>query len=134
MEEWQKNFIEIVETVADEVDQFFSDVAEMVDLVATVSEQVANQVQQTIATEIDHFLNELVEPVLEVYLEFEEISFENEWPMLDSVEPSPEKHPACMGCRNYHGQVYSGNLLVCGMHPYGWEGENCPDWEDFRTR
>jgi len=20
-------------------------------------------------------------------------------------------------------------LLVCAMHPHGWEDENCPDWE-----
>jgi hypothetical protein len=33
---------------------------------------------------------------------------------------------ACVGCRNFHG----ADKIVCGIHPYGWEGdENCPDWE-----
>lgn len=135
MEDWQKNLVELIETmtetVADEVDRFFSDVTEVIDMVATASEQVASQLQQSITMEFDNFLNEVVEPVFEVYIDFDEISFENEWPMLDSVEPSPEQHPACMGCRHYHGQVYSGNILVCGMHPYGWDDKNCPDWEGF---
>ena len=40
----------------------------------------------------------------------------------------------CTGCANYHGIRYGTHrdnrtLLVCGMHPYGWQGETpCPDW------
>lgn len=35
----------------------------------------------------------------------------------------------CEGCRNHHGQVHGGNLLVCGIHPYGWDGEErCPEF------
>ncbi|USR89677.1 hypothetical protein NEA10_12390 [Phormidium yuhuli AB48] len=45
------------------------------------------------------------------------------------VYPSKTTHPACIGCQHYHGQRYDDTLLVCGMHPYGWDGENCPDWE-----
>jgi ABC-type nickel/cobalt efflux system permease component RcnA len=41
------------------------------------------------------------------------------------------RRPAvCQGCSHYHGRVYGGNLLVCGMHPYGAEGEYCDDWQD----
>jgi hypothetical protein len=36
--------------------------------------------------------------------------------------------PACQGCRHFHGASYGGNFLVCGMHPYGWDGEKCPDF------
>jgi hypothetical protein len=35
---------------------------------------------------------------------------------------------ACQGCGNYHGEVYGENLLVCAMHPYGWEDGACPDY------
>jgi len=42
---------------------------------------------------------------------------------------SPNTHPACIGCRNYHGYIYGGNLLVCGFHPYGWDSDSCPDWQ-----
>lgn len=34
----------------------------------------------------------------------------------------------CNGCSNYHGQVYNGNLLVCAIHPYGFDNETCPDF------
>ena len=132
MEDWQKNLTEMLEAVSEEVEKFFGDVTEAVDAIATLSEEVAHQVHNVIITEIDQFLNELVQPVIEVYYEFEQLSFEPDWPLTDSVEPSPQQHPACAGCRHYHGQVYGGNVLVCGMHPYGWDSENCPDWEGFR--
>ncbi|NJN10805.1 MAG: hypothetical protein HC815_23570 [Richelia sp. RM1_1_1] len=31
----------------------------------------------------------------------------------------------CAGCRNFHG----ADEIVCGIHPYGWDDENCPDWQ-----
>ena len=125
MEEWQKDFFEMMEAVADEVEQFFIGITEVVDA-------VAESVQTTIATDINQCLQELFEPIAEIYLEFEEIVGEGEQPftyMVDTVEPTPQKNPACMGCHHYHGQAYGGNLLVCAMHPYGWDDKNCPDWE-----
>jgi len=48
----------------------------------------------------------------------------------DSILTSPY---ACKGCRHFHGQTYFGekgaSTLICGMHPYGWQHENCPDYE-----
>ena len=129
MEKWQKDISEMLETVTNEVEQFFSEVTEMVDAFFELTEEITDQVQNTIVTEIDQYLNELAEPLLEVYWELEEVVGEVDQPFPHTVEPTPEEHPACMGCRHYHGTVYSGNLLVCGMHPYGWEDENCPDWE-----
>lgn len=129
MEKWQKDFFEILETVADEVDQFFQGVTETVDSFFEITEEITEQVQNTIVTEIDQYLSELAEPIFEVYWELEEVMGEVDQPLPYSVEPTQQEHPACIGCRHYHGQVYSGNLLVCGMHPYGWEDENCPDWE-----
>ena len=129
MEHWQKNFFEILETVADEVEQFFLGVTEIVDTLFELSEEITDQVQNTIATEIDQYLQELAEPIFEVYWELEEVMGEVEQPFPYTVEPTLGENPACIGCNHYHGQVYGGNLLVCGMHPYGWEEENCPDWE-----
>lgn len=37
---------------------------------------------------------------------------------------------ACHGCKQYHGQTYGANRLVCGIYPYGPESEQCPDWEE----
>lgn len=36
---------------------------------------------------------------------------------------------SCVGCKNYHGEIYGGNQLICGMHPYGWDDQDCPDFE-----
>jgi hypothetical protein len=132
MEKWQKEFWEMMETVADEVERFVLEMTEMVDTFFDLTEELSDQVQDAIASEVDRYLQDLTEPILEAYWELEDIVIDDV--ILDSgfpypVEPSSERNPACIGCRHYHGQVYSGELLVCGMHPYGWNDENCPDWE-----
>lgn len=45
---------------------------------------------------------------------------------LQSTPPVPR---ACRGCQHYHGRVYGGHQLICGMHPYGVEGDYCDDWQ-----
>jgi hypothetical protein len=37
---------------------------------------------------------------------------------------------SCWNCTNLCGKIYGGNLLVCGMHPYGPSGDICDDFED----
>jgi hypothetical protein len=129
MEQWQKDLIEIVETVADEVERFFLDVGEAVDTFFELTEEFTEQVQNTIFTEVDQYLQDLAEPLLEVYEEMGDLLADGDPGFPYSVEPTLEKNPACIGCNNYHGNVYSGNLLVCAMHPHGWDDKNCPDWE-----
>lgn len=130
MEKWQKDFVEIVETVADEVDKFFQGVNATVDALFELSEEIAEQINNNIATEIENYLSEITEPFLDDYWELGDIGGEIEQhPLPYIVDPTPQEHPACIGCQHYHGQVYSGNLLVCAMHPYGWDDEHCPDWE-----
>jgi mannitol-specific phosphotransferase system IIBC component len=36
----------------------------------------------------------------------------------------------CQGCRHYHGRSYGGERLVCAMHPYGTDQDECADWQD----
>lgn len=62
--------------------------------------------------------------IAEAYLEF-----------LRTVEqqrrasPPPLQRPvACRGCSHYHGRIYGGTMLICAMHPYGTEDEQCLDW------
>ncbi|MBO3458876.1 hypothetical protein G7B40_019340 [Aetokthonos hydrillicola Thurmond2011] len=131
MDKWQKEFWEMLQTVADEVvDRFLLGMTEMVDNFFELTEEVSEQFQNTIITEVDQYLQELAEPIFDAYWELEEaISDEAEPTFPYSVEATLEQNPACIGCRHYHGQAYNGNLLVCGMHPYGWENEHCPDWE-----
>lgn len=35
---------------------------------------------------------------------------------------------ACQGCSNYHGEFYQDIQLICAIHPYGWNNDNCPDF------
>ncbi len=136
MEEWQKDFFEMLETASREVEKFFEEVgeevAEVVEAFVELSEELAEEVQNNIFNGLDEFLNQLVEPVIDVYreLEQEEVSQQPEL-FWHYSEPTAERNPACQGCQHYHGQSYGGNLLVCGMHPYGWDGESCPDWEGY---
>lgn len=130
MEKWQKDFLEMVETVVDEVERFFEGVSATVDTLFELSEEITEQLQNTVVTEIEQYLSDLTEPFLEAYWELDDIAFseiDQSFPYI--VEPTPQEHPACIGCQHYHGQVYSGNLLVCAMHPYGWDDKDCPDWE-----
>lgn len=124
MEDWQKDFLEMVETMAAMIDEFFVGVAEL-------AEAVADQVQNTMAADLDQCLQELLEPIAEICSEFDEIGSDVDPSFTYTVDPTPDKHPACVGCHHYHGQVYGGNLLVCAMHPYGWDDNNCPDWESI---
>ncbi|BAU12478.1 hypothetical protein LEP3755_30070 [Leptolyngbya sp. NIES-3755] len=55
---------------------------------------------------------------------------------FSEVESSRPK--ACRGCVNYHGVSYGYSRdrrtpLICGFHPFGWEGSDCPDWEAIRN-
>ena len=141
MEDWQKEFWSALENVTVEVERFFDDVGELIVMVTEELEETLEEITvestQTIAPEIEQFLQEMFDPIIEIYTEFEvtfgedeEVTLDREFDFNPKVEPNRETHPACIGCRNYHGRVYSGNLLVCGIHPYGWNGETCPDWEE----
>jgi len=51
---------------------------------------------------------------------------------FSEVEPSRPK--VCRGCINYHGIAYGYSReqrtsLICGFHPFGWDGSVCPDWQ-----
>jgi hypothetical protein len=125
MKDWSKELWEVFDTVATEVEQFFEEVGEVV-------EMVADEVGTIFIEEIDLLLNDLLDPFAETYIDFD---FEDEGSGIDTsitykVNPTLQKNPACIGCKHYHGYAYGGKLLVCGMHPYGWDGEQCPDWEE----
>ncbi|ALF51651.1 hypothetical protein ACX27_00405 [Nostoc piscinale CENA21] len=129
MEEWQKDLMGIVETVAEEVERFFQGMNDMVDSFFDLTEELSEQVQNNIAADVEQYLQEISAPFLEMYWELEDVVADADPGFPYSVEATPEQNPACVGCTNYHGQVYGGNLLVCAMHPHGWDDQTCPDWE-----
>lgn len=140
MEDWSKGFFEVMENAVSEVEHFFNDASdefvEMLDVLAKMSEEFAEQVQSNLVSDIDGYFNEFdglfnefIEPIIGICREFDPEFDQIDLSLVTYVEPSPTQQPACRGCRNYHGQVYGGNLLVCAMHPTGVESDSCPDWE-----
>lgn len=130
MDKWEQDFWETVQTVANEVERFFEEVTEIADSFVEFTEETIEQVQYFIATEVEEYLQEITEPISDFDWNLEDIlddEFESSFPY--PVEATPQNNPACIGCQHYHGQMYSGNLLVCAMHPHGRDDENCPDWE-----
>ena len=35
----------------------------------------------------------------------------------------------CRFCKHHHGQVYEGVEFVCAVHPYGYSGNSCSDYQ-----
>lgn len=133
MEDWHKDFGNLLDSATLEVEKFFigftQDFTEFLDGVAEVYEEVFDQIQDSILTEFEQTFRDVVEPILDTYIDFDDSFTDIYYPGSQRVDPLANNHPACVGCHHYHGQVHGGNLLVCGMHPYGWDNQECPDWE-----
>lgn len=114
MDRWQKDWIQLFEATAKDAEQFLEDMAVAV---------------EAVVDEIDQVIAELVEPLVDFCLGMESAMDEAAQPFVQTVQPVVQKHSVCMGCRNYHGQVYGGSLFVCAMHPYGAENDTCSDWQ-----
>lgn len=147
MDDWQKDWDRILQTVGSEVerllDEFSKGVNNAADAFIQLSEDVADQIQDALVPgldELEHEMDGWVEPFLQLVLQIENTFSEAVSPVAHTVDPLLNQHPVCVGCRHYHGQEYNGVMLVCGMHPYGVdEGvEHCPDKEliswDFSGR
>lgn len=123
------------DTIADQIEGFLIDVAQdMTDAVnefVDFSEEVSMQLNTTFVDELEQSITVLVSPILEAYFGIGGAIEDITQPVTQTVEPMLKQHPACVGCRNFHGQYYGDSLLVCGMHPYGMEAgvETCPDKE-----
>lgn len=148
MDDWQQDWWEILEKTASDIEKIIEDIGVAVELftdeVGTTIEDLAEQLQESVFSEIDRCIEDIFDAVIDVNITTEVIVLEdidfvdNADSLLEELDflgiyreqANFQKNPACVGCQNYHGRVYNGNLLVCGMHPYGWTDENCPDWEE----
>ncbi len=147
MDDWQQNWWEMLEKAASDVEKVIEDVGIAVELFAdelgTSIEDFTEQIQESFFSEIDRCVEDVFDLIVEVGIETESIILEDidyaenldylseeiDFIGITKEKPTLDNHPACIGCQHYHGRVYSGNMLVCGMHPYGWTDDNCPDWE-----
>ncbi len=123
MAEWQNEISAVLKDLTALSDLFSREFTELV-------EEVTAGVQEILNPQWD----ELKEVLTEIWQEFE-LQFEEttsvDWDIFIPTQPLPDPaiHPACVGCVNYHGSAYGGNLLVCGMHPFGCDSDTCSDWE-----
>lgn len=143
MNDWQQEWWKQIEKAAADVEGFFAEVGKVTEsLVDEVGEKVGlslEQFQSGISIEVDSFVQDFVEILIATGDEIDaalseewEIFTDDDFTSVNYHTPSAQSHPACINCANYHGQAYNGNLLVCAMHPNGYEGNSCPDWEEDR--
>jgi hypothetical protein len=123
MEEWQNEISAVFKDLTTLLDGVGRELTEFVEEVTTEAQDILN-------LQWDELKEVLTEIWQELELEFEEPSSFN-WDIVTPIKPlaDPSTHPACVGCLNYNGSMYGGNLLVCGMYPYGCGGDICADWE-----
>lgn len=140
MDDWSKEFFEMLDEAASVVDRTVKEVAatlensldEFFDEVATGVEIVVSDLQKIVVSELDENVpdwREWLDIDEDLFSDLDTFGRQIDFYDVYPVFPSAENNPACIGCSNYHGQVYNGNLLVCGMHPTGWDDDKCPDWE-----
>jgi hypothetical protein len=123
MEEWQKEISAAFKDLTALFDGFRLELTEL-------AEEVTADAQEILNLQWDELKEVLTELWQELELEFEEPTPFN-WEISVPTKPTPDPatHPVCVGCINYNGSAYGGNLLVCGFHPYGCTGDACEDWE-----
>ena len=143
MNNWQQEWWKQIEKTAADVEEFFAEVGKVTEtLVDEVEEKVNSSIEQFqsgITIEVDGLIQDFVDILIATTDEID-AAFSEEWEFFTDDDftsvnyhtPSAQSHPACINCANYHGQSYNGNLLVCAMHPNGYEGDLCPDWEEER--
>ena len=139
MNDWQDEWRKQIEKTAAEMEGFFTEVGEATELlVDEVTQSVGSLFEQfevDFGKEVEDFIHNFVDVIVTTSDDIE-AALSDEWDDFVDEDftsvsyhtPSAQSHPACINCANYHGQVYNGNLLVCAMHPQGYEDSNCPDW------
>ncbi|PSB12600.1 hypothetical protein C7B76_22035 [filamentous cyanobacterium CCP2] len=138
MDDWQDEWMKTLETVANDIGQFFQDVGkgmeETVDALIELTDEMAEEVERAVSpglNQLDRQIDEWIDPILFALSGLGSSIDQAVEPMAHTVEPMLNQHPVCVGCRHYHGQSYNGVMFVCAMHPYGMmdDADTCPDKE-----
>ncbi|MGA1621952.1 MAG: hypothetical protein ACO36E_04380 [Synechocystis sp.] len=157
MNDWEKEFWAVMDAVTATVEDWVEEIEQTITEVSTALEEEVSAEWEGFWQDWSTFWEEVTEGFTDLEPDagdLEEIRYaarqaesptrsspsspysaapwlSREWDMgLNPHRPATAEHqPACQGCRHYHGYIYGGKLLVCGMHPYGNETGNCPDWE-----
>jgi hypothetical protein len=132
MDNWTKEFFAFCDAINQEMENFFIEVEQFTAEFPQSLDAVVQEVEASVTEELEEFWQEWEELWASLDSDYdwsEDWENDSDFVITSKVNPDQNTHPACQGCRHYHGYIYGGTLFVCGMHPYGWEDENCPDWE-----
>jgi hypothetical protein len=136
MSDWQKDFTEIWDAVAQLAEDVNVAVLEAVEEIGAAIAMEIESIDADVKEMQEELLradwwDELLANPSQLFDLFDDSETGEDWPIYYEPRQSATEtfQPACRGCRNYNGTTFGGNLLVCGFHPYGWDGETCPDWE-----
>ena len=144
MNDWQEQWWKQLEKTAADMEEFFAEVGEATEsIVSELGNNLGSFIEHfgssELATEVDDLVRDVVEVLITTGDEIDaalseewEYFTDDDFTSVNYHSPSADSHPACINCANYHGQSYNGNLLVCAMHPNGYEDSQCPDWEEDR--
>jgi hypothetical protein len=125
LEDLAKTFFQFVETSVQQSEALLIDLARAVDQQVAEVEAVLDQWVEPWLNEeqlqrVDDAVNAAVDATVQ--------------PFCQTIYPIVDQYPVCAGCRHYHGQTYGSAFLVCGMYPYGYDGQTCPDWQSTWER
>lgn len=141
MDEWLKQLQEGLNAAAQGSTQWLSEVSRQADRVVEkwvddsfdvlqeIEQEVEREMGPTFAQFSDRFDSALDAGLVLFERQVAPWIEETTAPLVRTVNPWLQNHPTCVGCRNYHGAQYGDEMLVCGMHPYGPDGDTCEDWE-----
>jgi hypothetical protein len=148
MNDWDNDWFKWLDQVAEQAEAWCLDMTR--DAVQTVthlvewSDEMLEKVEEAIAPNVetwDHQLDQLdeqlqswVQPFDAFIANLEQQIVEASEPVNQTLDPILQEQTACVGCRHYHGQRYGDTMLICAMHPYGWDDDKCPDWESTWRR
>ena len=140
MDEWLQQLQADIHEAAKDSSDWFADVSQQgneaieawVESSLSAVETLENSLQQAITPALEDFDTQMdkavdasivfIDQTLTPFIE------QTAAPLTNTVNPWLQNHPACIGCKFYHGNAYGDNMLVCGMHPYGPEDRTCADW------
>jgi hypothetical protein len=137
MSDWQTDLRNALEEMTEEVESIALEVSReaigildrlvafsddfMVDMTTSFTQEIETPtpISEFLNRDLEEFLDSLLRPFVD--LSMQDLSVPH--------NPVAAPHALCADCENYHGQIYGGTPLVCGMHPYGIvEGqEDCAD-------
>jgi hypothetical protein len=116
MDDWYKQVNDWLNHIGEQVETTVTTIA---DAAETAGKEMADRLDRELAPWLAQWVQPLLDTPLDLDFDFDQAIDDVIQPWRQTLEPPLNNHPLCAGCQHYHGQAYGGDMLVCGMHPYG---------------